>query len=126
MRQRETRQAYTYRALQPDGTKAPQPQHPRQPVFVALPEEELHSIIARDLSAAPLSFREVAQLYAVHHLGQHPARLDFERCFNQYWQPWADRSLTSLTKKEVLVWLWGFTKTPAHGNEARSLLKSMF
>lgn len=126
MRQREPRQAYIYRKWNTDGSTTSRPHHPRRPVFTELPQEALRALMTRDTTATPLTFKEVALLYAVHHLQQRPARLNFEQCYTQFWHPWADRPLASLTKKDVLVWLWGLTKTPGHGNKARTLLRSMF
>lgn len=126
MRQREARQAYVYRAWRPDGTRLTRPTHPRRPVFTPLAEEDLRQVLTRDTTAAPLTFAEVGRLYAVNHLGDRPSRRDFESCYRQFWQPWAERPFGSVTKKEILIWLWGLQRTPERGNKALKLLRSLY
>lgn len=127
LRQREVRQAYHYRAWRPDGPPKPAgPPHPRQPVFAAPHNAELHDVITRDHEAAPVTFGEAARLYACHHLGQRPSRLNFERIYMQFWQPWVDRPLNTLTKKDVLVWYLSLSATPTHANKALKFLCGLY
>ena len=127
MRQRENRQAYTYRAWQADGGPTPpRPTAPKAPLFTELADGELRNAMLRDLSLQPLTLGEGARLYAVHHLKQRPSRDQFERLFRQYWQPWHERPLESLTRKEVRAWYLTLAHTPGQANKALTLLRSLY
>ncbi len=127
LRQREVRQAYRYRAWQPGAIpKKPQPNHPRAPVFADVQAMDLQALLQRDTTKDPLTLRELARLYAVHHLRDRPAREPFERIFRQFWQPWADRPTDLLTKKEVRIWYMGLAHIPGHANKAATMLRALY
>jgi integrase len=128
MRQRETRQAYTYRAYLAGRIGQPKtPLKPRDPIFAAeAVDGELRAAILRDLNNEPLTFKEGARLYAVHHLRRRPARRQFELMYQQYWRPWADRPLNSLQRREVRAWYSELAETPGAANKALTLLRSLY
>lgn len=127
MRQRETKRAFMYRALASGRGLTPKAATlPREPVFPELSDGELQAVMMRDLSAQPLTFGEAARLYAVHHLGNRPTRIQFDRMFLQFWQPWGERRLDSLTRREVRAWYVGLAKTPGQANKALTLLRSLY
>lgn len=127
LRQREVRQAYYYRAWQPGQAyirKTPKPR--AKLVFTDLNPDELHRLLGRDRSSAPLSFRELCHLYAVHHLKDRPSREGFERIFRQFWQPWVDRNPDTITRKEVRLWFLALEGTPSHANKAATFLRAVY
>lgn len=128
MRQRETRQAYTYRAYAAGrGGQPKAPVRTRQPVFDDDREDgALRAAILRDLTHDPLTFNKGARLYAVHHLRNRPTRLQFERIYRQFWQPWKERSLESLTRREIRAWYLELAHIPSHANKALTLLRSLY
>jgi len=104
MRQRENRQAYTYRAVEQGVMVRPKPAASPPVRFADLSEGELRNVMLRDLDRKPLTLGEAARLYAVHHLRERPSREGFERIYRQFWLPWVDRTLNSLTRKEIRAW----------------------
>jgi len=127
MRQREPRQAYAYRAWPPGGVPPhARPARPREPLFAELAQGELRTVMLRDLATQPVTVGEGARLYAVHHLKHRPTRAHFERIYRQFWQPWADRPLERLTRKEVHAWYLGLAETPGQANKALTLLRSFY
>jgi integrase len=127
LRQREERQAYYYRAHQPGQAYIKKPVPKPAPVaFQDLRPEQLHELLGRDSASAPLTFRELCHLYASHHLNSRPTRLNFDRFYRQYWQPWADRVAESITYKDVRLWYLSLARTPGHANKAATLLRALF
>jgi integrase len=127
LHQRELRQAYRYRAWQPGPIpKKPQPQHPRVPVFSDLTDVDLQALVAREATAAPLTFRDMCRLYAVHSLQQRPSRASFERLYQQLLHQWADRPLNTVTRKEVRIWYMGLSRTPEQANKALTFLRRVY
>ncbi len=127
MRQRETRQAYLYRAFQRgDVRPKPKPVMPRTAVFPEAEHGELRAVLLRDLTAQPVTLGEAARLYATHHLKKRPTRVQFERMYQQFWQTWATRPMDSLPRKEVRAWYMELSETPGAANKALTLLRSLY
>lgn len=127
MRQSENRHAYIYRAIAANRpTKTQRTTTPPTPVFTELSDGELKAVMLRDLQVAPLTFDEGVRLYAVHHLKNRPARSSFDRMYRQFWLPWAERRMDTLTRKEIRAWYLGIGHTPGHANRALSFLRSLY
>jgi len=126
MRQREIRQAYSYRAWSVGRTT--RASKPRSVPLDRLKSagEELRAAMLRDLQKEPVTVLEAARLYAVHHLGERPGRRNFEGIYRQFWQPWADRPLESLTRKEIKAWYLGLSQAPSHANKALTYLRALY
>lgn len=127
MRQRENRHAYTYRAIAQERPPKPKTVLPADhPGFADLSNGELQEVMLRDLLAKPLTFGEAARLYAVHHLKNRPSRANFERLYRQFWTGWTDRTLDSLTRKELRAWYFSLGHTPSHANKALTYVRSLY
>lgn len=127
LHQRELRQAYRYRAWQPGAViQKPQPQPPRVPVFSDLTDVDLKALVARDATAAPLTFRELCHLYAVHSLQQRPSRRDFDGIYRTHLHQWGERPLAGISRKEVRVWYMGLAHTPQRANKALTFLVRLY
>lgn len=127
LRQREERQAYYYRAHQPGQSFLKKPVAKATPVaFDDLHPEQLQTLIGRDTTESPLTFKELCHVYAAHHLNSRPSRLNFDRHYRQFWQQWADRLADSLIHKEVKLWYLSLSRTPGHANKAATFLKALY
>ncbi len=128
MRQREVRMAYHYRTWQPgqnpNTRRAARP--PAVSVFDSFTPDTLQALLGRDLATAPLTFKELGQLYSGYHLGQRRGREDFDRMYRQFWQPWADRRADSITRKEVRLWHATRKDSPSHANHGLTYLKALY
>lgn len=127
LRHREARQAYHYRAWKPDApAHHPRKRCPSPPVFDDSTTEELQQALLRDLSERPVTLGEVCRLYALHHLKRRPSRRQFDGIFRQFFVPWKERLLTSVSRKEVRAWYLGLSHIPSHANKALTFLRSVF
>ena len=127
LRQRELRRAYYYRAWVPGvAPKRRHPKPPHEPVFTDLTDGDLKSLLDRAPTDPPVTFGEMSRLYAVHYLQQRPSRLQFERVYKQFFLPWEDRQLASLTRKEVRLWYMGLRHIPGHANKALTFLQRVY
>lgn len=124
LRQAGNKRAYLYRCAAerrpPKVTSAAPPSMYSPPV-----SGELSAITQRDLRAYPVTFNEVARLYAVHHLGQRDSRRQFERMARQFWSGWGERPLDGLTKREVKAWYLEQSHIPGYANKALNTLRAM-
>jgi len=127
LRQRELRQAYRYRAWFPgESPKPSQPKPVRAAVFQELTDTDLQALLSRDIAAHPLTFGEVCRFYAAHHLRDRPGRRDAESLFRQFFQPWENRLLASISRREVRLFYMGLAKTPARGNKALGFIRCIY
>jgi integrase len=86
----------------------------------------LQAVIREKRGDQPLTFGQLAQFYAVHHLKERPSRSIFDRMYQQYWADWADRSCLSIGKRDVTAWYIGLGQTPAHANKALTFLRAVY
>ena len=127
LRHRETRHAYLYRAWRPGQPILRRPvRRAPPPVFIDLGEGELQRTLLREDPDAPMTLGEACRLYALHHLKRRPSRPQFDRIYRQFFGWWKDRSLGSLTRREVRAWYAGLAHTPHHANKALTFLKCVF
>ena len=126
LRVSDKRYARRYRAsLDIAGTHARPLESPASP-FLAPKPGEILAVMERDRTMQPVTIGELAQLYATQCLGSRPSRPFFDRCYRQFWHTWADRPVASLSRKMVVAWFMGLSKTPAHGNHALTFLRRLY
>lgn len=127
LRQREVRQAYYYRAHQPGEAYIKKAVAKKSPhVFDDLQPEQLQTLIGRDTTHDPVTFKELCHLYASHHLKARTSRDSFDRMYRQFWQPWADRLAESITRKEVRLWHLSLEHIPSHANHGATYLRALY
>lgn len=127
LRQSEVRQAYYYRAHQPGQTYIKKSVVKTSPhVFEDLQPEQLQALIGRDITSAPVTFKELCHLYASHHLNTRSSREGFDRMYRQWWQPWAHRLAHTITRKEIRMWHLALEHTPAHANHGATYLRALY
>jgi len=127
MRQREVRQAYKYRAWRPGEqmiSKRPRPV--LQEVFRDLTDDELQTLMARDITSEPFTFGEMCRLYAVHQLKARPSRRKFDSMYRQYLQRWGDRPMGEITRREVRLWHMGKSEIPWHANGTINAMRTVY
>lgn len=127
LRQREVRQAYYYRAHQPGKPYVMKSAaKPAARMLDDLPPEQVHALFGRDITTAPLTFKELSHVYASHHLQTRPTRLNFDQIYRQFWQPWGERVADTITRKDVKLWYLTLSHTPGHANKAATLLRAVY
>lgn len=94
--------------------------------FLAPKTGEILAVMERDRTLHPVTIGELAQLYATQCLGSRPSRPFFDRCYRQFWHTWADRPIASISRKMVMAWFMGLSKTPAHANHALTFLRRLY
>jgi integrase len=94
--------------------------------FSTLKPEDILAVMERDRSQYPVTIGELARLYATQCLGSRPSRDVFDRCYRQFWLPWADRPIASISRKMVVAWFMGLSKTPAHANHALMFFRRLY
>jgi integrase len=126
MRLWNKKHAYRYRsALVAAGTPV-KPMASYLSPFLAPKAGEILQVLERDRTRQPVTFGELARLYATQHLGQRPSRKNFDRFYRQYWQDWADRPASNIQRQVVVAWFMGLRETPAHANKALTFLRRIY
>ncbi|MEX5283811.1 MAG: site-specific integrase [Nitrospiraceae bacterium] len=127
LRHSDMKRAYLYRRWDPARQQAIQ----RKPKLATVHGDasspaEFQAAILRGRTEAPFTFGELARLYAHHHLQDRPGRKDFDSLYQQCWTEWGDRLASTLTKREILAWHVGVSRTPGRANKGLAFLKSIF
>lgn len=125
LRQAGSKRAYLYRCTAEKRSPKVTPTAALSQYAETVPGE-LSAILARDLQAQPVTFDEAARLYAVHHLGQRDSRRQFERIARQFFQPWSNRPLENLTRKDIRAWYLDQAIRPGYANKAMNMLRALF
>ena len=125
MRLWNKKHAYRYRAAL-EGSRPARPAASFLSPFTPPKQGEIQRVLERNHERQPVTFGELAQLYATQHLGTRPSRKNFDRLYRQYWKEWEGRPALSIQRKSVVAWFMGLAQTPSHANKALTFLRRLY
>lgn len=125
MRLWNKKHAYRYKAAL-DGSRPTRVAASFLSPFIPPKQDEIQRVLERNLDQQPVTFGELARLYATQHLQNRPSRKNFDRLYRQYWKEWEDRPAVGIQRKSVVAWFMALAHTPSHANKALTFLRRLY